>query len=55
MDAIHELIQTAPTTLAGLVAWATYLNEIEAWMIQEEGQALVATIADALRNLAVRV
>jgi hypothetical protein len=53
MDAIHELIQTAPTTLAGLVAWAAYLNEVEAWMIQEAGAPLVATLNTALGNLAV--
>jgi hypothetical protein len=53
MDAIHELIQTAPTTLAGLVAWAKYLNEVEAWMIEEQGAPLVATLNSTLRNVAV--
>lgn len=53
MNAIHELIQTAPTTLAGLVAWATYLNEVEAWMLEDQGAPLVATLATTLRNLAV--
>jgi hypothetical protein len=36
MDAFQELIATAPQTLAGLRAWASYLCEIgdsgEAWM-----------------------
>jgi hypothetical protein len=39
-----------------LRAWAAYLGEIsdsgEAWMFEEEGPALVATLAKAIGNLA---
>jgi hypothetical protein len=56
MDAFNDLVETAPTTFAGLVAWAMYLEEVrkvDAWIFQEEGAALVVTLAEALRNLAV--
>jgi hypothetical protein len=56
MDAFHDLIETAPTTFAGLVAWASYLDEIrhcEAWMFEDEGPTLVVTLVEALGNLAV--
>jgi hypothetical protein len=56
MDAFNALIETAPTTFAGLVAWASYLDEIrrvEPWMFEEEGQTLVVTLVEALGNLAV--
>jgi hypothetical protein len=56
MDAFSELIETAPTTLAGLQAWASYLGEImnvEDWMFNEAGSTLVATLVEALGNLAV--
>jgi hypothetical protein len=36
-DAFIDLIETAPTTFAGLVAWATYLDQfrqVEAWMFE---------------------
>ena len=51
MDAFHELIATAPRTIAGLRAWAAYLSEVETWMFEEEGPTLVATFAEALGNL----
>jgi hypothetical protein len=56
MDAFHVLIETAPTTLAGLVAWVAYLDEVrtvEAWMFEEQGPAMVVTLVEALGNLAV--
>jgi hypothetical protein len=37
MDAFIDLIQTAPTTFAGLQAWATYLDEmkiVDGWMLR---------------------
>jgi hypothetical protein len=55
-DTFNDLIETAPTTFAGLVAWASYLDEIrevEAWMFEGEGPALVVTLVEALENLAV--
>jgi hypothetical protein len=54
--AFDDLIQTAPTTFAGLVAWASYLHEIkeaEEWMLQGEAPTMVVTLVEALRNLAV--
>jgi hypothetical protein len=56
MDAFNELIGTAPTTFAGLRVWVAYLGEIrdaDEWMFEEEGPALVATLVEALGNLAV--
>jgi hypothetical protein len=56
MDAFSDLIETAPTTFAGLQAWAAYLDEIrgvEVWMFEEVGPTLVVTLAIALGNLAV--
>jgi hypothetical protein len=56
MDAFNDLIETAPTTFAGLVAWASYLDEIRSvdpWMFEEEGQMLVVTLVEALANVAV--
>ena len=56
MDAFNDLIETAPTTFAGLQAWASYLDEIrrcEAWMFEDEGPTLVVTLVEALGNLAV--
>jgi hypothetical protein len=56
MDAFNDLIETAPTTFAGLVAWASYLDEIrdaDEWMFEEGGPALVVTLVEALGNLAV--
>jgi hypothetical protein len=55
-DAFNDLIEMAPTTFAGLVAWASYLDEIrkvEAWMFEGEGTTLVVTLVEALGNLAV--
>jgi hypothetical protein len=55
-DAFYELIDTAPTTFAGLQAWAAYLEEIrdaEESMFEEQGAALVVTLGAALGNLAV--
>lgn len=57
MDAWQELLSTAAATLAGLRAWAAYLDEIrevETWMLEEEGPTLVATLVEALGNLAVQ-
>jgi hypothetical protein len=57
MGAFNELIETAPTTFARLVAWASCLDEIasvEAWMVEEEAPTLVATLVEALGNLAVQ-
>ena len=56
LDAFIELIETAPTTLAGLQAWAPYLGEImnvEDWMFDEAGPTLVATLVEALGSLKV--
>jgi hypothetical protein len=56
MDAFNDLIETAPTTFAGLQAWVAYLDEIrsvEAWMFEDEAPALVVTLVEALGNLAV--
>jgi hypothetical protein len=56
VGAFHDLIQTAPTTFAGLVAWTSYLHEIskvEEWMLQGEAPTLVETLVEALGNLAV--
>jgi hypothetical protein len=56
MDALSDLIETAPTTFAGLLAWASYLDEIrkvEAWMLEDKAPALIVTLVEALGNLAV--
>jgi hypothetical protein len=57
LDALNDLIGTAPTTFVGLQAWASHLNEIrhvdEAWMFEEEAPTLIATLVEALGNLAV--
>jgi hypothetical protein len=57
LDALNDLIGTAPTTFVGLQAWASHLNEIrhvdEAWMFEEEAPTLVVTLVEALGNLAV--
>jgi hypothetical protein len=55
-EAFDRLIATAPTTLAGLQAWAAQLDEIrhaEAWMFEDEAPALIATLVEALENLVV--
>jgi hypothetical protein len=55
-DTFSDLIQSVPKTFAGLVAWASYLDEIrevEAWMFEGEGPTLVVTLVEALGNLAV--
>jgi hypothetical protein len=55
MDAFNDLIETAPMTFAGLVAWSYYLDEIrqtEPWMFEERGPTLVVTLVEALGNLA---
>ena len=36
MAAFNDLIETAPVTFAGLVAWSSYLDEIEPWMFEEK-------------------
>jgi hypothetical protein len=56
MNAFDDQIETAPTTFAGLQAWASYLDEIrniEAWMFEDEGPMLVVTLVEALGNLTV--
>jgi hypothetical protein len=53
MAAFNDLIETAPVTFAGLVAWSSYLDEIEPWMFEERGPTLVVTLVEALGNLAV--
>jgi hypothetical protein len=57
MEAFEALINRAPTTFAGLVAWTSYLDNLgrqdgEAWMFEGEGLTLVATLVEALGNLA---
>jgi hypothetical protein len=55
-DTFNDLIQSAPKTFAGLVAWASYLDEIrevEAWMFEGEGPTLIAALAEALGKLQV--
>lgn len=50
-----ELVNTAPQTLAGLHAWAGYLDELrgaEEWMIEDRGPAIVETLARSLEKLA---
>jgi hypothetical protein len=57
MDAFRDLVETAPTTYEGLIAWASYLDEIRqvhAWKFEEEGPTLVATLVEALGNLVVQ-
>jgi len=56
-DAFNELIETVPQTIAGLRAWADYLDDLgrsdeRDWMLEDAGPKLVATFAKALRNLA---
>ena len=56
IDTFNDLIETAPTTFAGLVAWASYLDEIrgvDPWKFEEEGPMLVVALVEALGNLAV--
>jgi hypothetical protein len=56
VKAFDDLIQIAPTTFAGLVAWAAYLHEIrkvEEWMLEGEAPRLIETLVEALGNLAV--
>ena len=50
------LIKTAPTTFAGLVAWSTIdeVRQVEEWVFEEAGPALVASLAQALQGLAVQ-
>jgi hypothetical protein len=55
-EAFDRLIATAPTTSAGLQAWAAHLDEIrheEAWMFEDGAPALIATLVEALENLVV--
>jgi hypothetical protein len=56
LAAFKDLIETAPTTFAGLVAWASCLDEIrdaDEDMFEFFGPALVVTLVEALGNLAV--
>jgi hypothetical protein len=57
LDVLHDLVGTAPSTFAGLQAWAGYLAEInhcdEAWMFEDEAPTLIVTLVEALGNLAV--
>jgi hypothetical protein len=57
-EALDILINTPAVTFAGLLAWASYLDEIrrtEEWMFTDNpfAPALIATFAEALGNLAV--
>jgi hypothetical protein len=54
LDVFDELIETAPTTFAGLQAWASYLDEIgrgNGDMFVDAGPTLAATVVEALENL----
>jgi hypothetical protein len=56
VSAFDDLIQTAPATLVGLVAWAAYLHEIrqvEEWLLEGEAPRLIETLVEALGNLQV--
>jgi hypothetical protein len=56
MAAFNDLILTAPTTFAGLLAWAAYLDDIrreDEWAFDEFGWKLVMTLGAAVGNLAV--
>jgi hypothetical protein len=56
LDALNELIEMAPTTLAGLQAWASCLDEIgprDGDLLVEAGPTLIATLVEALGNLEV--
>src|SRR5258708_19145878 len=53
IDALNDLLETAPTTLAGLQAWAAYLGgimNVGDWMF-EAGPTLVATLDEAPGNI----
>ena len=55
IDAWRNLVSTAPQTLGGLQAWASYLNEVretEAWMLEDHAEAIVMTMARSLGSLA---
>lgn len=58
-DAFDLLIETAPVTFPGLVAWIAYLDEIRRenpWNFEDLPTAsttLIATLTEALGNLAV--
>jgi hypothetical protein len=52
IDAFNELIETAPTTFAGLVAWASYLDEIRD--VDEDMLEEVAPSPRWLRHLSKR-
>jgi hypothetical protein len=54
-DSLDELIEMPAVSFAGLVAWASYLDEIEEWMLEDSSAAarLIATLVEALGNLAV--
>jgi hypothetical protein len=53
--ALENLVETAPTTFAGLVSWASYLDEIgrggDTWVTDEASPTLIATPVEALGNL----
>ena len=56
LHAVTDLIETAPTTFAGLQAWAAHLDQIrnaDEDMLEWAGPALVVTLVEALGNLAV--
>ena len=51
MKAWRDLVGTAPQTLAGLKAWASYLDEVrkvESWMLEDQAEAIVQTLAKAI-------
>ena len=56
LDAFTDLIETAPTTFAGLKAWASCLDEIrdaDEDMFEWAGPTMVVKLVEALGNLAV--
>ena len=55
-DSLDALIETPAVTFAGLVAWASYLRQLEEWILADKdcATALIATIDKALQRLAVQ-
>lgn len=54
MKAWRELVNTAPQTVAGMKAWVFYLDEVrktESWMLEDEAQAIVKTLAAAIDRI----
>jgi hypothetical protein len=52
----RALVSTEPLTLAGLWAWASYLDEVgdvEGWMLEDEALTIVRSLVGALGNVVV--